>query len=151
MCRVLKKIVGERIAVIASVSLWMASPLLYYTFIRQRMAHTTEFFLAALFVMAWLHYRGSNKKLHHAVMGACLGLLCLVRLINASYGVLYIVDVVFLWFAGRGSVNSSKITDALLNTLYFFAMFLVFFIAPICSLESIEWVYYFPLSCGNIP
>ena len=58
MCRVLKKIVGERIAVIASVSLWMASPLLYYTFIRQRMAHTTEFFLAALFVMAWLHYRG---------------------------------------------------------------------------------------------
>ena len=126
MCRVLKKIVDERIAVIASVSLWMASPLLYYTFIRQRMAHTTEFFLAALFVMAWLHYRGSNKKLHHAVMGACLGLLCLVRLINANYGVLYIVDIVCLWFAGKGSANSSKITDTLLNTLCFIAMFLVF-------------------------
>ena len=103
----------------------MASPLLYYTFIRQRMAHTTEFFLAALFVMAWLHYRGSNKKLHHAVMGVCLGLLCLVRLINVNYGVLYIVDVVFLWFAGRGSANSSKITDTLLNILNFLAMFLV--------------------------
>ena len=36
MCRVLNKIVNERIAVIATVSLWMASPLLYYTFIRQR-------------------------------------------------------------------------------------------------------------------
>jgi Flp pilus assembly protein TadD len=90
------------------------------------MAHTTEFFLAALFVMAWLHYRGSKKKNHHAVMGACLGLLCLVRLINANYGVLYIVDVVCLWFAGKGSANSSKITDTLLNTLCFIAMFLVF-------------------------
>ena len=126
MCRVLKKIVDERIAIIASVSLWMASPLLYYTFIRQRMAHTTEFFLAALFVIAWLHYRESDKKLHHAVMGACLGLLCLVRLINANYGVLYIVDIVFLWFVGKSSKNPSKITDTLLNVLCFVAMFLVF-------------------------
>ena len=126
MCRVLKKIVDERIAVIASVSLWMASPLLYYTFIRQRMAHTTEFFLAGLFVMVWLHYRESNKKLDHAVMGACLGLLCLVRLINANYGVLYIVDMFFLYFVGRNSVNPIKITDVLMNTLCFVAMFIVF-------------------------
>ena len=126
MCRVLKKIVDERVAVIASVSLWMASPLLYYTFIRQRMAHTTEFFLAGLFVMAWLHYRESNKKLDHAVMGGCLGLLCLVRLINANYGVLYIVDMFFLYFVGRNSVNPIKITDVLMNTLCFVAMFIVF-------------------------
>jgi len=126
MSRVLKKIVDERIAVIASVSLWMASPLLYYTFIRQRMAHTTEFFLAALFVMAWLNYRKSNNKYHHAVIGACLGLLCLVRLINANYGVLYIVDMAFLYFAGRNSVNSIKVTDYLSNALYFIALFLVF-------------------------
>ncbi len=125
MCRVLKKIVDERIAIIASVSLWMASPLLYYTFIRQRMAHTTEFFLATLFVIAWLHYRESDKKLHHAVMGACLGLLCLVRLINANYGVLYIVDMAFLYFAGRNSENPIKATDFLTNTLCFIALFLV--------------------------
>jgi len=73
MCGVLKKIVGERIALITSMSIWMASPLLYYTFIRQRMAHTTEFFLAALFVMMWINFRESNKKLHHAVMGTFLG------------------------------------------------------------------------------
>jgi Tfp pilus assembly protein PilF len=53
-------------------------------------------------------------------------LLCLVRLINANYGVLYIVDVIFLWYAGKGSINSTKITDTLLNTLCFIAMFLVF-------------------------
>ncbi|HIO23269.1 MAG TPA: tetratricopeptide repeat protein [Nitrospinaceae bacterium] len=104
----------------------MASPLLYYTFIRQRMAHTTEFFLAGLFVMVWLHYRESNKKLDHAVMGGCLGLLCLVRLINANYGVLYIVDMFFLYFVGRNSVNPIKITDVLMNTLCFVAMFIVF-------------------------
>jgi Flp pilus assembly protein TadD len=126
MCRVLNKIVSERVAVIATVSLWMASPLLYYTFIRQRMAHTTEFFLAALFIMVWLYYRESNNKSHHAVIGACLGLLCLVRLINANYGVLYIVDVVFLWIAGEGSLNSAKIKETGLKVLCFVAMFLVF-------------------------
>ncbi len=126
MCRVLNKIVNERIAVIATVSLWMASPLLYYTFIRQRMAHTTEFFLAALFVLVWLCYRKSNNKSHHAVIGACLGLLCLVRLINANYGVLYIVDVVFLWIVGEGSLNSAKIKEAGLRVLCFIAMFFVF-------------------------
>ena len=125
MCRVLKNIVGERIAMIASFSLWMASPLLYYTFIRQRMAHTTEFFLAALFVVAWLYYRESNKKSHHAVMGACLGLLCLVRLINANYGVLYIADIAFLWFAGKNSANRPHVTDVLMNVLCFIGMFLV--------------------------
>jgi len=58
MCRVLNKIVNERIAVIATVSLWMASPLLYYTFIRQRMAHTTEFFL--LLYLSWYGFAIGN-------------------------------------------------------------------------------------------
>ena len=125
MCRVLKKIVGEKIALITSMSIWMASPLLYYTFIRQRMAHTTEFFLAALFVMMWIYFRESNKKLHHAVMGTFLGLLCLVRLINANYGVLYIADLTFLWFSGQNSVSRPHITDTFKNLLCFIGMFLV--------------------------
>ena len=125
MCRVLKKLVGERIAWITSISLWMASPLLYYTFIRQRMAHTTEFFLAALFVMVWIYYRESTKRSHHAVMGICLGLLCLVRLINANYGVLYIADMAFLWFAGRNSLNRLSVADVSINVFYFAGMFFV--------------------------
>ena len=125
MCCVLKKFVVERIAWIASISIWMASPLLYYTFIRQRMAHTTEFFLAALFVIVWLAYRKSNIKSHHAVMGACLGLLCLVRLINANYGVLYVADMAFLWFAGRNNPSRPQISVIFTNALCFAAMFFV--------------------------
>ena len=125
MIQILKKIVGERIAWVTSISLWMASPLLYYTFIRQRMAHTTEFFLAALFVLVWIYYRESTRKSHHAVMGVCLGLLCLVRLINANYGVLYIADMAFLWFAGRNSSNRIPVKDVLINVLCFTGMFLV--------------------------
>jgi Tfp pilus assembly protein PilF len=138
MSRVLKKIVDERIAVIASMSLWMASPLLYYTFIRQRMAHTTEFFLAALFVMAWINYRKSNNKYHHAVIGGCLGLLCLIRLINANYGVLYIVDMTFLYFAGRNSENPIKAAEVLTNTLCFIALFLVFLLPQFVAWNQIN-------------
>jgi len=124
MCRVLEKFVNQRIALITSISLWMASPLLYYTFIRQRMAHTTEFFLAALFILVWICYRESKRKSHHALMGACLGVLCLVRLINANYGVLYIADMVFLYFAGRNSSNRLPATTLLTNVICFVGMFI---------------------------
>ena len=150
MCRVLKKIVGERIAVIASVSLWMASPLLYYTFIRQRMAHTTEFFLAALFVMAWLHYRGSNKKHSSCCYGGlsriampCSPDKCKLR------GSLY--------RRCRFLVVCRKRLCKLFQGNRYFAEYPLFpchvfgfFIAPICSVESIEWLHYAPLSCGDI-
>ena len=144
MCRVLNKIVNQRIAVIATVSLWMASPLLYYTFIRQRMAHTTEFFLAALFILAWLCYRESNNKSHHAVIGACLGLLCLVRLINANYGVLYIFDLVFLWIAGGGFFSPNKTKEIGLKFFCFIGMFLVFLLPQFAAWNQLSGTIFPP-------
>ena len=129
MCRVLRKITGEQVAWISSISLWVASPLLYYTFIRQRMAHTTEFFLAALFVLVWTCYRESTRKSHHAVMGACLGMLCLLRLINANYGILYVADFAFLWFTHRNSSKSVPLAVVLKNFICFTSMFLNYIIS----------------------
>ena len=45
-----RKYFSEFASVFATLMVWASSPLIYYTFIRQRMAHTTEFFLASLFI-----------------------------------------------------------------------------------------------------
>jgi tetratricopeptide (TPR) repeat protein len=91
-----RKFFEERIAVMAVGLIWMTSPLLYYTFIRQRMAHTAEFFLVALLILNWLRLRKSRSFIDHAILGALLGFLSMIRIINISFLVLYFFDQVIL-------------------------------------------------------
>ncbi len=121
----LKKIFSERVALTATVFVWLGSPLLYYTFIRSRMAHATEFCFSALFLLVWLHFRESEKKSHHAVMGVVLGFLCLIRLINLCYVVLYAADLLYRCWTHREKMDAAKLRSDLLCMASFFGMFLV--------------------------
>ena len=89
----LRKFVAEQVALVAALGIWLASPLLYFSFIRQRMAHTVEFALAAAFLLAWLHWRKSTEWLRHALLGGLLGLLCMVRILNVTFFALVAVDL----------------------------------------------------------
>ena len=91
----LKRFYRASTALSVSLAVWLGSPLLYYTFIRQRMAHASEFFLAAVFLYFWLRSRDSNDRYQHALLGALLGLLCLVRISNACYLFLYFSDQIW--------------------------------------------------------
>ncbi|MFQ5716989.1 MAG: tetratricopeptide repeat protein, partial [Nitrospinales bacterium] len=91
---------SESAALIATLSIWLASPLLYYTFIRQRMAHGAEFCFSTVFLCVWLKYRESGSKLQHAVIGAVLGFLCLVRLINVVFLAVYLADLAYQNLSG---------------------------------------------------
>ncbi|PIQ98139.1 MAG: hypothetical protein COV67_00535 [Nitrospinae bacterium CG11_big_fil_rev_8_21_14_0_20_56_8] len=83
---------SERIAWMATLGMWLGSPLLYFTFIRQRMAHTLEFFLAAAFLLAWIRFRRSREISLHALMGCLLGYLCLTRALNIAFVAMYVLD-----------------------------------------------------------
>ena len=129
MCRILKNIVGERIAWTTSISLWIASPLLYYTFIRQRMAHTAEFFLAVVFLWYWLRERNSEDPLRHAILGGVLGLLCMVRLLDIGFLALYLVDQIFLMKSKQG-VSLSWRTKALFIRMLGFGTVFILMLMP---------------------
>ena len=47
---ILRKNYRKSTAISVSLAVWLGSPVLYYTFIRQRMAHGSEFFLSAFFI-----------------------------------------------------------------------------------------------------
>ncbi len=94
--QIYRKYFSEAVSLFTTLTVWMASPLVYYTFIRQRMAHTVEFFLASLFILLWLNNRESSNIWKHALLGSVLGFLGSVRIIGIGLVILYIVDQLFI-------------------------------------------------------
>jgi tetratricopeptide (TPR) repeat protein len=93
--RTLRMFTRKHVSMLATLSIWLASPLIYFSFIRQRMAHTSEFFLVAVLIYIWIRYRQSRSPIYYAVIGTILGLLCMTRVINISFFALFAVDL--LW------------------------------------------------------
>jgi len=116
--KTLHSFIDKRFAMLVTLSIWLASPLIYFSFIRQRMAHTSEFFLAAVLIFAWIHFRPqareadsndsvgrdtsssaeksqSSMVVRYALLGALLGFLCMTRVINIAFLALFAVDL--LW------------------------------------------------------
>ncbi len=91
----LRMFTRKRVSMLATLSIWLASPLIYFSFIRQRMAHTSEFFLVAVLIYIWIRFRQSRRPLYFAVIGTILGLLCMTRVINIAFFALFAVDL--LW------------------------------------------------------
>ena len=101
--------VQSRISLLATISIWLASPLIYFSFIRQRMAHTSEFFLAAVLIFIWIRVRQSSKPIHYALVGIILGWLCMIRIINISFFALLAVDILWSFRADWKTDPSSTI------------------------------------------
>ena len=87
----LRMFIGKRLSMLVTLSSWLASPLLYFSFIRQRMAHTAEFFLASILIYIWIRFRQSREPIHYLLLGTVLGLLCMTRVINIAFFALFVV------------------------------------------------------------
>jgi Flp pilus assembly protein TadD len=120
-----RNVARERVAWVTALSLWLASPLLYFTFIRQRMAHTLEFAVSALLIVSWLHWRKSQDLFKYAVLGGILGLLCMVRIINVAFFALIAVDLLVTLRAENFSPLSRRVKSAVLRFAVFSGGFLL--------------------------
>ena len=120
-----RKFACGKVAWITALSIWLASPLLYFTFIRQRMAHTLEFAVSAILLMAWLRWRKSKNLSAHAVVGGVLGLLCMIRVINVAFFALFVVDLVVLLWADKSVSFSVRAKSHLIRFALFSAGFLL--------------------------
>lgn len=58
--RVARRFVGVFAATLATLCVWLASPLVFYTYIAMPWSHATAFFLVALFLWLWLYGWGDN-------------------------------------------------------------------------------------------
>ncbi len=123
--KVLVRYFSQTPALAAAIGVWLGSPLIYYTFIRQRMAHTTEFFMAVVFIFFWLNFRESKKQIDHAFLGMLLGLFCMVRIINISFFALYFADQIFRQIPLLSKTNKQTLKEFLYRSLWMVFLFFI--------------------------
>ena len=100
----LKNYFSEKASLLATLTLCLATPLPYYTFIRQRMSHSGEFLVIALFIYSWILYRSTYKNLLGSILlGISAGMLCLIRLNSGALLLIPFLD--FLIQALRDSYH----------------------------------------------
>jgi tetratricopeptide (TPR) repeat protein len=116
--KILTKYFSQASALITTIGIWLGTPLIYYSFIRQRMAHGTEFLFSIIFITVWLKFRDSRNKYDHALVGLFFGLLCSIRMINILYLSIYIIDQVVIWFKNNQKDNNLK--QHLIRIVFFF-------------------------------
>jgi hypothetical protein len=66
-------------AFVGAITLWFATPLVYYMTVEPLMAHATSVFFVSLFIWVWLVARERTSLLPWAAVGAVGGMLALVR------------------------------------------------------------------------
>lgn len=67
-------------ATVATIGMWLATPLIFYTTVQMPFAHANAFFVCSLFVAAWVwHLDDPRARRPWLAMGAALGGMFLVR------------------------------------------------------------------------
>ncbi len=59
--RIASRYASKQAATLATTTIWLASPLVFYMFVQMPFAHATGFFLTALFITLWLGVRGAGE------------------------------------------------------------------------------------------
>jgi len=146
--RLIEKFCSRQAAMVSTASLWLASPLIYFTFIRQRMAHTAEFFMATVLLWAWIENRNKKNWEGPALMGLAAGMLCLVRPINISFLALFFVDQLYLHFKDREGNSKEKLKEFSMRAAIFFSGFFIALLPQIISWNQLNGVPFPARSVG---
>jgi len=80
--RIARQIYDEHSATLSTVSIWLASPLVFYMFMYPTMSHANDAFVNALFVWLWYTSRKDRDYRQWFLLGLAAGLAGLVRTQN---------------------------------------------------------------------
>jgi hypothetical protein len=90
---VLRRRHGEAVALLATLGIFLATPLLYYATANPSMSHGVQAAAGAAFVLAWLWAREGEDRARWLVVGALGGLVCVIRPQDAVLLVLPLADL----------------------------------------------------------
>ncbi len=82
-----KEIYDDRTATLATASIWLASPLVFYMFMYPTMSHANDAFANAVFVFVWYKTRRERGYMAWVALGLSAGLAGLVRTQNVLLAV----------------------------------------------------------------
>jgi len=101
---------GRFSAGLATATVWMATPLIFYMYIHPAMSHANDVFVNAVFVLAWLATRKNQTWRYWLMLGVASGLAAMVRPQNALLLVFPCIEIAILLF-GR-FIGKSRLSVA---------------------------------------
>jgi hypothetical protein len=114
---------SSSVSFLSASTIFLASPLIYYTFYVYSYSHVFTHFVSALFFLAWLMFRGREEKKYWFIQGSLLGLLALMRWQSVLIGVIPILDILM---NSKGSLRKNTPRLALNFSIYLASMMVVF-------------------------
>lgn len=93
--RVARCLFPPRPALLALVTVWLSSPLVFYMYSHPAMSHACDAFAYALLLFVWYHTRHRSDWLAAALRGAAAGLCALVRQLNAVFVLFLLGELLF--------------------------------------------------------
>ena len=105
---ILRRWFSQEAAVFSVILFFLAVGMVYFTFIRSRMAHANDYFLICLFIFCWLDFRDNPGPVKGISVGLVGGLMMLTRINSATYLLLPIFDFareVFLMVYAKNKIK----------------------------------------------
>ena len=97
--RLAREITNKRLALLSTITLVFATPLVYYQFREPMYSHATSALTVALVVYVWwIQHEKIGTPSQAVGLGALIGLAGLVRWQNLSYLLLPLVSMILLWW-----------------------------------------------------
>ncbi|PKM79696.1 MAG: hypothetical protein CVU89_16975 [Firmicutes bacterium HGW-Firmicutes-14] len=141
LCR---KYAGKGPALTASLTLWTASFITYYTVYQPYMSHAVSFFAVTLFIYYWDRTRNSRSLVQWSVLGLLAGLMMLVRWQNGLMMLFPALESIILYYTilGRGDsflgrINFRAAASLLKKNLVFLVFILVGFFPQMAAWKVI--------------
>ncbi len=98
-----RRLFGRRLSALVVATVWLATPLVFYTVVAPPWSHATSLFTVTLFIWYWQCTRspGGRSFGEWALLGALGGLMMLVREQDALFLAIPVVEEAGRWLAGR--------------------------------------------------
>ena len=98
---------------LATIWIWLASSVIYYIIAEPSMAHACSLFATALFVALWIEFRPMPKLHQWLFLGLSGGLVILVRLPDATWLLLPVIDALWTFRSSLGIPLRSRLAGFL--------------------------------------
>ena len=145
LCRFYEK----KIAHVASFVVFASTSLIYFSFIRQRMAHALEFFLIVLFLFLWFKARDHEYRSQWMVLwGMSIGALAFTRYNDVTFLIIPALDFCHRFFSLRN--KNITLFNILKPYIFFFLSFIITFAPMAIVWQTLNGIP-FPSSWTNYP
>lgn len=107
--RLLRKFFSPFASLLSTITVFLSTPLPYYTFVQPHLSHAGEFFLVVLFVTLFFHWRENGKPTPAGfILGAASGMLFNIRNNSFIFFSIFLVELLCGKNAGGSATSPSN-------------------------------------------